>query len=67
MTEYQSNSHKSKELQKTEAKQTPAERKVQRVVSTGQAKTRDNKGRKLVDMFISEDAANIKSYIVMDV
>lgn len=66
MTEYQSNSHRSRELQKTESA-APAERKVQKVVSSGQAKTRDNKGRKLADIFISEDAANIKSYIFMDV
>lgn len=66
MTEYQSNSHRSKELQKVESA-APAERKVQKVISSGQAKTRVNNGRKLADIFISEDAANIKSYIFMDV
>lgn len=63
MKEYQSNSHRSKELEKEESKQ---ERKVERVV-TGAVKTRENKGRKLADIFISEDASNVKSYVVMDV
>lgn len=63
MTEYQPNSHRSKEMQKKESAQ---ERKVERVVN-GKVKTRDNKGRKFADIFISEDAANVKSYIFMDV
>lgn len=63
MTEYQSNSHRSKEA-KAEIANT--ERKIQKVVST-KAKTRENKGRKLTDIFISEDASNVKSYIFMDV
>lgn len=63
MKEYQPNSHRSKELQATEQK---AERKVEKVVS-GKVKTRDNKGRKLADIFISEDVSNVKSYIFMDV
>lgn len=63
MQEYVSNSHRSKE----EARNTPAntEKKVQKVVSG--AKTRANTGRKLTDIFISEDAVNVKSYIFMDV
>lgn len=63
MHEYVSNSHRSKEA----AKNTPAttEKKIQKVVSG--AKTRTNMGRKLTDIFISEDAANVKSYIFMDV
>ena len=63
MAEYQSNSHRSKELA---ADSSANERKVQKVVS-GKAKTRENKGRKFADIFISEDAANVKSYVVMDV
>lgn len=63
MAEYQSNSHRSRELKATE----PArEKRVEKVVS-GAVSTRDNKGRKLADIFISEDAANIKSYVFMDV
>ena len=63
MAEYPSNSHRSKELQATEAS---TERKVEKVVS-GKVKTRANTGRKITDIFISEDAANVKSYIFMDV
>lgn len=63
MTEYKSNSHVSK---KTEAAEPVSEKKIEKVV-TGNVKTRDNKGRKFADIFISEDAANVKSYIVMDV
>lgn len=64
MREYQSNSHRSRELQAEES--TQEKRVVEKVVS-GQVTTRENKGRKLRDVFISEDAANVKSYIVMDV
>lgn len=63
MKEYQPNSHRSKELQATEL---PTERKVEKVVN-GKAKTRENKNRRFADIFISEDAANVKSYIFMDV
>ena len=63
MNEYVSNSHRSKEATKNTP--TNTERKVQKVVSG--AKTRSNTGRKLTDIFISEDAANVKSYIFMDV
>lgn len=62
MQEYKSNSFKSREESKTEV---AAEKKVQKVVSG--AKTRQNNTRKLTDIFISEDAANVKSYIFMDV
>lgn len=62
MTEYAPNSHRSKEM-KTEA---PVEKKVEKVVR-GKVKTRENKSRKLTDIFIAEDAENVKSYIFMDV
>lgn len=65
MKEYQPNSHKSKaegELSET----TNREKKVQKVVS-GKVKTKANEKRKLANIFISEDAANVKSYVVMDV
>jgi len=64
MREYQSNSHRSRESQAEEPAQ--EKRVVEKVVS-GQVTTRENKGRKFRDVFISEDAANVKSYIVMDV
>ena len=63
MEKYESNSHRSKELQREEAQ---SERRVQKVV-TGNVKTRKNEVRKLTDIFISEDAANVKSYVIMDV
>lgn len=61
MREYESNSHRSREL----ATEQP-EKKVEKVVS-GTVKTRQNNSRKFADIFISEDAANVKSYIFMDV
>lgn len=62
MTEYQSNSHKSKEG-RSEA---PREKRVQKVVS-GKVTTKKNDGRKLADIFVSEDVSNVKSYLFMDV
>lgn len=62
MAEYQPNSHKSK----AETAQTAEEKKVKKVVS-GKVKTKKNDGRKLLGMFISEDAGDVKSYVVMDV
>lgn len=63
MEKYEGNSHRMKELQRAEAQE---EKRVHKVV-TGNVKTRENKGRKITDIFISEDAANVKSYIFMDV
>lgn len=63
MQEYKPNSHKSKSETTDVATR---EKKVQKVVS-GKVKTKKNDGRKLASMFISEDAANVKSYVIMDV
>ena len=63
MEKYESNSHRSKELQREEAQ---SEKRVQKVV-TGNVRTRKNEVRRLTDIFISEDAANVKSYVIMDV
>lgn len=61
--EYVSNSHKSKESQTKEL----TDKKVEKVVR-GKVKTKPKSGMgKFTDVFISEDAANVKSYIVMDV
>ncbi len=65
MTEYQSNSYRSKELQAEQAKE-KQERKVQKVVS-GAAKTKENGGRKLASIFISDEASTVKDYVVNDV
>ncbi len=64
MTEYRSNSHKSK----TEEQQieTANEKRVTKVVN-GKTKTKENATRKFTGLFVSEDAANVKSYVVMDV
>ena len=58
MEEYKSNSHKSKELTKNE----PVKKVVKPI-----AKATTKKKNKLAETFISEDASNIKSYILMDV
>lgn len=60
---YTPNSHKYKEEQKHAA---PEEKRVQKVVKSP-VKTKTNEARKLADIFISEDIANVKSYIFMDV
>lgn len=61
MEQYKSNSHKSK----AEARNN--EKRVEKVVK-GKVKTKHKKGiSKLTDVFISEDVANVKSYIFMDV
>ena len=60
MAEYKANSHKSKTETKTE------ERKVTPVV-TGKASTKPNEIRKLTGLFVSDDAQNVKSYVLMDV
>ena len=61
--DYKANSHRSKEQQ---ASGKESERRVEKVV-TSKAKTKKNEVRKLTDIFISEDASNVKTYIFMDV
>ena len=61
--EYKPNSHKFREGQ-TEAL---TDKKIEKVVR-GKVKTKPRSGMsKITDVFISEDASNVKSYIVMDV
>lgn len=61
MEDYKPNSHKFREEQKD------SQRKVEKVV-TGAVKTRKkSEVRKFTDIFVSEDIANVKSYIFMDV
>lgn len=60
---YQSNSHKSKELNV----RNDEKKKLEKVV-VGQVKTKKKSGMsKLVSGFISDDTQNIKSYLVKDV
>ena len=61
MDEFKSNSHKSKEENKS------SENTVKKVI-TGKARVKKKNGLiKFADSMISEDAANVKSYILMDV
>lgn len=60
MQDYKPNSHRFKE----EVKSNEERKKVEKVV-TGAVKTR--KKSKIADAFVSEDASNVKSYVVMDV
>ena len=56
------NSHKARNEKKTASE----EKRVDKVVH-GKVKTQKNNKRKLADLFISEDAGNIKNYIFLDV
>lgn len=64
MENYEPNSHKYREARK----ESPSERQKMEKVVAGPVKTK-KKGEisKFKDVFISEDAANVKSYILMDV
>lgn len=63
MENYKPNSHKAKK----EQEEALAERKVEKVIK-GSAKTKKRSDvKKFADVFISEDAGNVKSYIIMDV
>ena len=59
------NSHKSRN-EKRQTESSSDERRVEKVVH-GKVKTKANNARKLTDIFISEDVANVKNYIIMDV
>lgn len=56
------NSHKNR----NEKKELPDGKRAEKVVH-GKVKTKKNDVRKLTDIFIAEDAANVKNYILMDV
>jgi hypothetical protein len=60
---YTPNSHKYKEQQKETVS---SEKRVQTVIKNP-VKIKQNEARKLADIFISEDIANVKNYIFMDV
>ena len=57
------NSHKARNEKKDSAQE---EKRVEKVVR-GKVKTQKNNKRKLADLFISEDAGNVKNYIFLDV
>ena len=67
MEECPSYSHKARDKAKAEAT-APAEKRVERPVVTGTTATKKkSEMRKFADTFVSEDAANVKSYIMQDV
>ena len=57
------NSHKGRE----DKKQLPAEEKRVEKVVQGKVKTKKNNARKLADVFVHEDMANVKNYVIYDV
>lgn len=57
------NSHKAKAEKKSAP---PTGKRVEKVVK-GKVKTKKNEMRKLTDIFISEDVANVKDHILLDV
>ena len=59
--DYKPNSHKSKQENELSEK-----KKVEKVVR-GNVKTKKKKSSSIKDVFISEDAANVKSYVFLDV
>lgn len=63
MEDYRPNSHRSKE----ESNNLPVEKKKVQPVVKGKVVKKTNNVRKLTDIFVSEDAKNIKSYVLMDV
>ena len=63
MTEYASNSHKSKDIQ-TES---VPEKKIDKVISGTAKAKKKSEIRKFTDVFVSEDMDSVKSYILMDV
>lgn len=65
MDDYKPNSHRFKEQQQQDARDT--ERKVEKL-RTGTAAVRKKSDiNKIADVFISEDIKNVKSYVLMDV
>ena len=60
------NSHKAREERKQAANKPSEEKRATKVVR-GKVKAKKNDGRKLASIFISEDASNIKNYVLFDV
>lgn len=56
----------AKQAQQTQQVQASDGKRAEKVVH-GKVKAKKNEMRKLADVFISEDAANVKNYILMDV
>lgn len=52
---------------KRDEKQSLTEEKRAEKIIHGKVKTKKNNTRKLTDVFITEDAANVKNYVLFDV
>lgn len=63
MEQYKPNSHKSRE----EQQEPVPEKKVEKIISGTVKSKKKNEIQKFADVFISEDANNVKSYILLDV
>ena len=63
MEDYKPNSHAYKAMQKIDQ----PEKKVEKVVKNAVQIRKKSDARKLADMIISEEASNVKSYVLMDV
>lgn len=61
MAEYQSNSHKSKEMENKPVK------KVEKAISGTAKKRKKSEIRKFTDVFMPDDVSNVKSYILFEV
>ena len=64
MQDYKPNSNRFKEEQRAAARE---EKRVVKPVATSAKTKKKSEVKKLTDIFISEDASNVKSYIFMDV
>lgn len=61
-----SKARKERQQAAAETKRAPEGKRAEKIVK-GKVKTKKNEVRKLTDIFISEDVANVKSYIIDDV
>lgn len=61
-----SKTNRNKQMEETANKAPVNEKRAEKVVH-GKVKTKKNEMRKLTNVFISEDASNVKNYIIMDV
>lgn len=65
MEEFKPNSYKAREEQKTSTR--TEKKKVEKVVKGNVKTKKKSEIRKFTDIFISEDANNVKNYVLMDV
>ena len=62
-----SNKYKQEQIVKGDSGNTPAVKKVEKVVSGTATKKKKSLGRRLFDIFIDEDVGDVKTYLVYDV